>query len=344
MNPNHHSSRRFILIAIIVVAILLLSIILLGFINRKSDDSKGSQTSDAAANRLYGALSNAASQPRLQVAMYRETFANKADADARRNQGSIASSVSELDTTTARYRSVFAHNYFHAPGFDVGRCIDGVTYNQDYDQVAKGPRATSLKDNIARHLARIPEGHLYQVTQQLSFIPCPRLGLIPNTAADLATARLSDGIFPVTLSTEQAAAWQRQLTAANLFTVRDEGSIQHKGQAVRKFNLMPRQPDGVNKQLFDIFYAAAEIEKIKDKSWQHGFISINPANTGSVGGYYLIDEKTNLPVYSELYGTNPDKLTGESNAAGKNIARTKQSYRFPSELTITLDTPLEFLE
>jgi len=32
------------------------------------------------------------------------------------------------------------------------------------------------------------------------------------------------------------------------------------------------------------------------------FQSINPLNSGGVGGYYLIDEKRNLPVYCELQG------------------------------------------
>jgi len=120
--------------------------------------------------------------------------------------------------------------------------------------------------------------------------------------------------------------------------------VRKDGKTLRKLRLTPVQENGVNQRLFDIFYQAAEIEKVKDAGWQHGFISINPSNTGSVGGFYLIDEKTNLPVYSELYGTNPDKQSGESPAAGKNIARTKQNYRFPAELIITLDTPLDFTE
>jgi len=60
-----------------------------------------------------------------------------------------------------------------------------------------------------------------------------------------------------------------------------------------------------------------------------------------VGGFYLIDEKTNLPVYSELYGTNPDRAS-DVRPTAKAITRSKQNYSFPAELTITLDTPLEF--
>jgi hypothetical protein len=312
-----------------------------------SSSTAASDTSDAAAAQLYDALAKAASEPKLHVAMYRETYATKADADARRDPGSIASSVSELDTTNGNYRSVFATNVLEHPGFSVGRCIDGTTYNDDYTRVNKGKRATSL-ENIAGHLKLLPEGHLYEVTQPVTFISCPHLGLMPQAPPDLAMARLSDGVFPVTLAPEQAQAWKQSVAAAALFTVRDEGMVEKDGRQLRQLSFAPKNEDDINQQLYDIFYEAAGIAQIEaeqpDAGWEHGFIGINPNNTGSVGGFYLIDEGKNLPVYSELYGTNPDKESGESPAAGRNIARTKQNYRFPAKLRLDLDSPLEFLD
>lgn len=271
--------------------------------------------------------------------MYRETFATKADADKRQNPGSQLSSVSELDTAAKEYRSVFAHNVFDKPKFDIGRCMGNDTYNDNY-------RSTNERPDSLKKAAQDLESRVYKISQPLRFIPCPYLGIIPQSVPDLAVARLSDGVFPVTLSKQQAETWVRKVEEASLFEVRDDGMVEREGKQLRKISFKPRSND-VNKQLYDIFYEAAEIDKAKrehpNASWEYGFISVNPSNTGGVGGYYLIDEQADLPVYSELYGTNPDRDPKETNTAGRNIARTKQQYTYPKQLTITTKTPLEFL-
>ncbi len=331
--------------ALVIVAVLIFLVV--G--KKDSPDQSGSKASSADASQLYDMLGNAAGQPKIRVGMYRETYANKADADAKQNVGSVASSVSEVDTVAGKYRSVFAHNLLQDDKmFSVGRCIDNDTYNEAYNTTLNHePRAASL-DTIASHLTLAPQGHIYKVTEPLVFIPCPHLGLLPSSPP-LAVSRLSDGVFPVTLTQQQATNWAAKVKAANLFDVKDEGMVEHDGKQLKKISFSPKNNSlTVNKSLYDTFYQTGEIDKIKREQpkaeWQYEFLSINPINTGSVGGFYLVDEKTKLPVYSELYGTNPDKKTGASRAAGKNIARTKQTYAFPGALTMDLSTPLEFLK
>jgi hypothetical protein len=308
-----------------------------------SSDTPATGPSDAAgatgaADRLYAMLENAARQERLGLAMYRATFARKADADANTNIGSQVSSVAELDTTTRDFRSVYAENMIAGPKFDIGRCLGNDTYNDNFKN--DGERPTTLVEANEALKTRV-----FKITQRLTFIPCPGLGIIPNGGPDLSVSRLSDGVFPVTLAPQEAHDWANRVRAADLFEVTDEGTAEYNGKQVRKLRLTPRADD-VNRQLFDIFYAAARIDAVKrehpDARWEFGFIAVNPRNTGGVGGFYLIDEQTNLPVYSELYGTNPDKETANG-SAGRNIARTKQRYDYPAQLSITPQTPLEFV-
>ncbi|MET1032899.1 MAG: hypothetical protein ABWX94_00180, partial [Candidatus Saccharimonadales bacterium] len=161
-------------------------------------------------------------------------------------------------------------------------------------------------------------------------------------------ARLSDGLMPVTFSTSQADKWKTKVISAKLFNVKDEGMTTREGKQLRKFSLTPRDNrTDINEQLYDIFYETGEIDKIKrdqpKAEWQYEFIGINPANGGSIQGYYLIDEATGLPVYSELEGLNSDRDKSNSTAKA-NLGFNKQTYAFPAALSLEVTSPLEFLQ
>jgi hypothetical protein len=334
---SRQSTRRSWLLIGGVVGVILASLIVWFVMQRSPSPATHLQT---GSDLFYKMLVKASQQSRFGISMYRTTYATKTDADARHNKGSELSSVSELDTASREYRSVFAHNLFDKPKFDIGRCIKNDTYNDNYQNAAERPDTLTAANEALKT-------RVYKVTQALVFIPCPYLGIIPQGSADLAVARLSDGVFPVTLSPQQAKNWGAQVSKAQLFEVKDEGAQTYNGKQVRKLSFTPKG-DKVNQRLYDAFYQAAEIDTVKhdhpDAPWQFAFITLNPRNTGSVGGYYLIDEQTELPVYSELYGTNPDRQPESNESAGRNIARTKQRYYYPNVLTITTQTPLEILE
>lgn len=313
--------------------------------SKSGGESGGESSGDSgrAEEQFFGALQNAARQQRLGVAMYRETFATRADAEARRNPGTITSSVSEVDTERGQFRSVFATNLLRQDGFTLGRCVDRTTYIDHYPQPAQRPK--SLAQAVPR-LKPAPGGNLFKVTQPLIFISCPHLGVMPGQAG-ISMSRLSDGVFPVTLSDQQAADWAAQVSAAKLFEVRDEGTVTKDGATLRKLGFAARPGESeVSRKLSEIFHRAGEIERITrehpNAETAYEFQSVNPLNSGGVGGYYLIDESRNLPVYSELSGTNPDR-PNTSGTSGHNIARTKQSYSYPAALTMDANTPLTYL-
>jgi hypothetical protein len=331
-----------------IVLVAVLGIVLVQNRNQTAQQAKADETKAL----FYGMLENAARQQKIHVGMYRETFDTKEHADAMRNPGTVMSSVAEVDTEEKAYRSVFATNEIFNPEFSVGRCIDGTTYNDYYSEghpTNKAPRATTLPQAAGpEHLGMLPTGHLFKVTEPLQFISCPYLGLLPSSSL-IAVSRLSDGVMPVTLSDAQAKRWAQAVMKADLFDIKDGGSANYKGKDVKKVSFSPRDETSINDRLYKIFYETAEIDKIKrelpDAQWQYEYLSLNIQNTGSVGGYYLVDDTAKLPVYSELYSTNPDKKSSKpGDPASKNIVRTKQSYEFPSKLTITLETPLEFLK
>lgn len=190
--------------------------------------------------------------------------------------------------------------------------------------------------------------YLAKVTEALQFIPCPRLGLMPGAVPDLASFRFSDGVFPVTLSDGQAENWKNKLKDAKLFTFKDEGMVERDGKQLKKISFTPKDETTVNSTLNSIFTEAGEVQKIKAENAKalvdYEFISVGPRNTGSVGGFYLIDEAKKLPVYSELYSTNPDKQAGADDSSNLNITRTKQTYAFGVPLALTLESPLEIVK
>lgn len=346
MTDKSHEHKKLLAVGVIaaVLAVLLIAVVAIMALMTGGGAKPTKEGADNATARLfYDALGNAAKQQKLRVAMYRATYANRADADKKQNIGREASSVAEVDITAGKVRAVYATSVTHAPEFAIGRCMDNTEYNDDYF-VSKQPRPTSL--GAAADALKTNE-RLYKVTQNLVFVVCPSLGVMPSAAFDLASFRLSDGVFPVTLTDTQAHNWKTKLQDANLFTLKDEGVVEREGRQLRRISFSPTASDEINQRLYTIFSEAGEIEKIKrehpEAHWEYEFITVNPANTGSVSGFYLIDEKTKLPVYSEMNGINKDKENKEKSARF-NIARTKQAYTFGKPLSLEFASPLEILE
>ena len=343
--PPQKHRNRMILFSIVASILIVVTIVTIVTTIYRVNEPKGqpAKNTSQANDALYAALANAAQQQRIRVAMLRHTYANVADSKSQTNAGVIASTVSEIDTAKGKYRNVFANKNLGKDSYSLGRCLDGTNYIDGKPESQK-PK-TLVEAN--RLLPRIP-----RVTQNLQFVTCKRVGLFPATASvDLAPVRLSDGVFPVTLQPNQANAWKDKLKAADIFTVTDEGEQTFDGKTVRKYSFAPKGGwHTVNQQLYDIFYEAAEIQKIKSENnpnaqYDYSFISSNPANSGGVKGYYLVDTQAKLPVYSELQGLNTDKPTGEkSDIARLHIGVSKQKYSYPEALTLTDRSLLEIIE
>ncbi len=347
MEEKPYERKKLLAIGIIVAVAIAATVGAIALITAMMSGGGTQKTTlpqtDATSSLFYDSLGNAAKQQQLRVAMYRSTYASKPDADANQNIGTQSSSVAELDTAAGKMRSVWTNNIVDTPQYAMGRCLDGTTYSDDYN-ARNLPRPTTLDE--AEKVLRTSE-RLFKVTQALVFIPCPNLGLIPGAIADFAAFRFSDGLIPVTLNETQASNWKKKVVEANLFTIKDEGMVDRNGKQLKKISFTSKDSEATNQTLYSIFNETAEIDKIKaekpDALYQYEFISIGPANSGGIGGYYLIDEATKLPVYSELYGTNKDRDFKEKTAR-LNIAKAKQTYEFGKPLSLTYESQLEILK
>jgi hypothetical protein len=303
--------------------------------DRPAESPEAPSASADAAKLLYDALGNAAHQTTIRVAMHRATFATEADARDGRRRTAESSTVSEIDTEQGHYRSAYATRVPGEDGFTVGRCVDGADY-RDFARLSDKPASLARAERLL--------GRLQKASAELPFSPCPHVGLINGASPDLALARLSDGVFPVTLTEPQARRWVSELAAAELFDVVDEGMVRADGRELRKLRFTTKAsiPDA-NQRLYDIFAEAGEIEKLarmKKRNpkieFAYEFISIGVANHGSIRGHYLIDPEAELPVSSELEGT---ATPGEGRL--HEWARTRQRYAFPERLSLTASSRVD---
>lgn len=338
--PAPKSPRKkwlIIAVAALTLVVVTVGVIILG-VSQKQTKSPESDTAATAA--LFSSLEKAASKPMLRVAMLHKTFATKADLDANTKPGIVQSSVSEIDSTAGQYGHVFAQKLNIKDEFSMERCINKQAYIS----------ASAIYTNrpLPKTLAAAQEylGQLY--ASNGTFVACPNLGLVPQAVPEIAPARLTDSVMPVTLTATQAANWKNKVLAAKLFVAKDEGMVSRNGKQLKKYSFTPRDDrTDVNSLLYDLFYQAAEIDTVKRETpqakWEYSFIPINPSKTGSVKGFYLIDEAVGLPVYSEIQGVNPDR-TEDTETNRLNIGFHKTTYAYPSALSLDTKSPLEILE
>lgn len=344
--PSTKIAKKWWLLLIVVALLLVAGLVFFAFQGSGSDkkNNTAGESNSKTAENFYTMLGKGAAQPNIRVAQFRTTYATKTDLESKNDPGFIQSSIAEVANN--KFRAVYAQRLYNAdkPEFRMERCIDGTAYIDGLGSASGSQRPAPKSLPEANEYLK----QMYKSTVEGGFVVCPYLGLMPAGSIDLAPARLSDGFMPVTLTEAQATNWKNKLKAADLFTIKDDGIMTHNGKQVRKYSFTPRGDAlVVNDKLYNIFYEAGEIEKIMREhpkaQWKYEFLSINGANNGGIKGYYLVDESSGLPVFSELKGIKEDK-TKDSDVAKANIGYNKQTYAYPASPTIELTTPLEILE
>jgi hypothetical protein len=342
--PKGPRSRKGLLLAVAIIVVIAIvgAVLLLKLGGTKDNSSSGAKPSggdQAAATKLFDALGKAAAQQNIKVAQLRKTYATKADLASDTDPGFIQSSVGEV--VSQKFRGLYAQRLYDKETFNMQRCIDGTPYVDGLGAAAtrQAPKSLAEANEYLKQMYR---------TGSPDFTVCTNIGMLPNASPDIAQVRLSDGLLPITLSEQQAANWKNKVQAANLFAVKDEGMVAHAGKQLHKYSFAPHgDGEGVNTALYNIFYEAGEIDKIKrdlpGAKWEYEFITVNPAHVGGVQGFYLLDDATGLPVYSELQGINQDR-TKERPVARANLGFNKQNFTYPTAPTVELTTPLEFLQ
>jgi hypothetical protein len=190
---------------------------------------------------------------------------------------------------------------------------------------------------------------LPQVEAQSVADSCARYGTAPGALTSLAWARLSDGIMPVTLETDQAKDWAEKMKGTALFTVTDEGLVKRDGQNYRKYAFKPKvDADRIGATLLEIFKQSSHVEELKRQNpnavYDYPFIPLSATLAHGAEGFYLINEKTNLPVYSEINSVSKDRPNDGKAPSRLNLVRSKQIYSYPSQMALNLNTPLEILQ
>ncbi|HSX02391.1 MAG TPA: hypothetical protein VLI05_03710 [Candidatus Saccharimonadia bacterium] len=276
-----------------------------------------------AEQLLYDSLQKAGSQTMVKLAHSEVVYGSKSDQAAGKVYSSIQS-VSEFNATSKAYSTVYMTSDDIAYG--VGRCVKGQPYRL-------GERL--LIDNEA------------QAQQQLQATPTP----VPADQVFMSCSydeyhrygRLSDGIIPIGYDASQAKSWITALANIKLFKVKDEGAATYKGQTGRKISFTLNSVDGHPGSTDLFFYAVrdgvtGQNGGLKMQKYQFDRI-LDPGPPNGLSGYYIIDEKTKLPIYSEF---QTSQLSDEADGDYQPIV-TKQHYSYPMSGTITATTQLESL-
>lgn len=285
-----------------------------------------SSSNNKSAAVFYEALQNASQKTKVHFAQHQQRYENEAALTSKGKPIDELKLLTERDVASGEYSTLFAGE--SSFGGTAERCVKGKEYrpsdrNTDTLQAAmealKGPAAP----------------YEYLPTQSATFSPCNfnRVG---------HKGKFSDGVLPIGLTASQSTSW------INYYKMREPMKITDDGQATvgkfsgRKFSFVVGEKATGKPYTTDAFFYAYRdgdtgkpfglgipLEKITN-NFERLF-----ENPSGITGFYLIDEKTKLPVYSEMTTTS-DGATGDFKPYV-----SKQHYSFPETLTIDEKTQLE---
>lgn len=304
-----------------VIVGILAAVILLPFLIFALTKVLGGNSGNAL---FYEALSNASQKDKVQqLTLYKQWQEGEATTTPPYNE---TLSLTEFDTTTQKFNTIDASTGLFD---DAEKCLEGKPYRYLLrNSEGIGAMAAVLNDPAAEEAVFADPNGPYN--------PC-------NFKRSSKNGKFSDGIIPVGMTAEKATSWINYFKTREVFAVKDEGMTDYKGKSVRKlsFKLNPKFDTSV------FFYAVRDGDTGKTDglgfNWQINFgyqLSSNLATPPSMKGFYLIDEQTKLPVYSEVVSETPEG----KNAAQLPSVTQKVSYSYPSQLSITKDTKLPLLQ
>ena len=315
--PKKSNKALYIILGIIGGLIVLGGIITL--IVMLISNATGSSSSSSASTLFYDTLSNASQQTKVHFAAETTRYKNEANRAANKID-KYDQSLAEFDTKTKQYSAVYATDDTIIP--NNGRCVQ----NKEYKVTGY-----LYKDfNAARTALNTPSTELVPQSAYSQYGAC--------TYDDFGReGLLTDGVLPIGFTSAQTKDWLTALTAQNAFSIKDEGTATYKGQTGRKISFALSK--GVTCE--DLYFAQQD-----GTTGTHGGLNSNKylyedtyfssSNTTSLKGFYIIDEKTKLPIYSEMQTIAIPGLESDAIVA-------KQHYSFPTALTMTTSSVPEDL-
>jgi hypothetical protein len=336
-----------LVIAVVLVVAGLLATLLFVFQNDKDDSTKsGSKnsaenaadngTSRPAEKELYSMFKTAATQKKIRLAF--DLWDSETEQRKKIESKNHRLSLAEYDDSNQTYNSVIvAQNSSVVDNFIyINRCLNGQAY-QPVDP------SISYK-SWDKALAALHEQIELRRTDDST---CDKSML------SIKDGKISDGIIPLAISDTQADSWIERLKTEKLFTAETKGTVNYKGKKLLKVSFALNEEattDGSGNQwgagwLFFVLRDGIDVAKAPFANLQESELNVkyNDDLHGSglpgsytVKGYYLINEATNLPVYSEF-----DFKLLIPNGHARTYYFSKASYTYPDKFIIDEKTNLD---
>lgn len=271
----------------------------------------------AAADKFYSMIEKTAQASKIRYA-YTLTIPEKAD------QFSVeVKSLTEYDAATGEYSTASASDAILA---SAARCVKGKEYRTTREDST--PESFKEAEEILKGPFKVNDGRFTAGTCEF---------LKPRYQGNF-----TDGMLAVGLKPAQAKNMADRLRIDNPAKLTDNGASTYKGKAARKISFeVGKTLTGSPYQSDEFFYSFRDGTSSKvganvplDDLSKH-FDSVFQIPQVGLKGFYLIDEKTNLPLYRYLE-TVADEGEGEDFAARTIISE----YSFPDTLTMDENTQL----
>lgn len=314
------------LVLVIVGALLLVSLVWAAISFMSKSSAPGTNGQPTAATQLFDdMLATAAAKKLVQLTYAERGYESRAAFEAKQVRDRLYS-VAEFDLNTKDYRAVYA-NELGSGGLNyymVRRCLDGKMYRGG--------------DNAFAY--RTVEDVKTALTQPFTVTVADSEAQDCSLTNSNRPGRLTDGVIPIGLDEQQIEGWLAALHEDNFLQVEDKGMTTYDQKSVRKLQMTTSSIGGVGS-----FYTAAKNGaglQLTDDGGEAGADSYrldHMATSNNISGFYLIDEATKLPVYSEFVSA---ALLGDNNDKAGTVM--KQVYAYPNALTLGQTSTINTLE
>jgi len=310
--PKNKAKKVLLIVGIVIAALFVIWVVLAMLI--ASSLKKSGNPTDPLSTLFYDTLSNASQQTKVHFAFDSTGYRSQAAQSAGQTSNRLTS-VSEFDTNTKAYSTVYASG----GDYDgVGRCVNNQIYTLTNEKFAA---------SYDEAVALLSQGFSLATTPPETTSPCAYNGAYRY-------GKLTDGIIPIGLTKQQADGWTTYLKGIGTFVLKDEGTVQYQGKSGRKISFTLGTYNS-QKVLSDSFYFAQR----DGTTGQKGGNKVDPtyfddilgeAGGADLSGYYIIDEATKLPIYSQ-FTKHATPETADSFAP----LTTQQQYSYGKPFTIT---------
>ncbi|HEX6258885.1 MAG TPA: hypothetical protein VFZ48_05395 [Candidatus Saccharimonadales bacterium] len=305
---------------IILVCVLVLPLIIIPLVMWVM-----SSFSSPTATLFYDMLATTGQKNMVRLHAYEASYESEADLGKKPYLESLA--LTEYDYKTKAFTNVSIYQSRLSAG--AGKCIKGEEFRT---------KTSSLDiDTFDQALAAVndtePAGEYARF-----YTNCDR--------KRNQRAKITDGIIPVGASKQQLDDMIADMKQNAYVTLKDEGEAEFHGKKGRKISVsvgLTESTKGYESNAFYFSFRDGTTGKVGGNGVntdivedQFDTVYIQRSPSGALKGFYIIDEKTKLPIYSEFSTVNNGK-------EGFAPLVRKHHYEFPTSFGVDATTKLEKL-